>query len=76
MSELSLAGAILPELIWARRAWNASQLLQDEISRYVFWLGSHTDIKGLRRRESHVAGAQKNAPIRQAEPLENGLRLA
>ena len=28
----------------ARRAWNASVLLQDEISRYVFWLGSHTSM--------------------------------
>ena len=31
-------------LMLARRAWNASVLLQDEISRYVFWLGSHTSM--------------------------------
>ena len=28
----------------ARRAWKASVLLQEEISRYVFWLGSHTSM--------------------------------
>ena len=28
--------------MFARRAWNASVLLQDEISRYIFWLGSQT----------------------------------
>ena len=30
------------EAFQARRAWNASVLVQDEISRYVFWPGSHT----------------------------------
>ena len=30
--------------MFARRAWNASVLLHDEISRYVFWLGSHTSM--------------------------------
>ncbi len=30
--------------MFARRAWNASVLLQDEISRYVFWLGSQTSM--------------------------------
>src|SRR4029078_13365029 len=28
--------------MFARRAWNASVLLQDEISRYIFWLGKQT----------------------------------
>ena len=31
-------------LMFARRAWNDSVLLQDEISRYVFWLGSQTSM--------------------------------
>ena len=31
-------------LMFARRAWNASQFEQEEISRYAFWLGSQTSM--------------------------------
>jgi len=30
--------------MFARRAWNAFVLLHEEISRYVFWLGSQTSM--------------------------------
>ena len=64
--ELRLAGAVGRKRICARRAWNASQLLQDEISRYVVLARQpDLDVVGLRRREAHVAGAEQHAAIRQ-----------
>ena len=72
--ELGLAGARGAELdVRAARLERLGVAAGRNLAVRLLARQPDLDVVGLRRRESHVAGAEQHRPIRQPEALEDGL---